>query len=188
MFYGALINGVNTSYRRSGGIFACTKIFTSCRRVFASDVPCLRETTGKVRAHKFAANVECRENRLKYKLKVVPGRSSAVFRNGVCANTTTTYPEILKSSLACRYFPGSRNYNSTFNLPGVTKVMPAATSRAFAPIQCIHKELRQMNATLVTFPGISSFECLTASPLNKFSRSVEQAPAMLQITLRVTYL
>lgn len=95
------------------------------------------------------------------------------------------YPEILKSSLVCRYFPGSRNYNSTFNLPGVTKVMPAATSRAFAPIQCIRKELRQMNATLVTFPGISSFECLTASPLNKFSRSVEQAPAMLQITLRV---
>lgn len=99
-----------------------------------------------------------------------------------------TYPEILKSSLACRYFLGSRNYNSTFNLPGVTKVMPAATSRAFAPIQCIRKKLRQMNATLVTFPGISSFECLTASPLNKFSRSVEQAPAMLQITLRVTYL
>lgn len=50
--------------------------------------------------------------------------------------------------------------------------MPAATSRAFAPIQCIRKKLRQMNATLVTFPGISSFECLTASPLNKFSRSV----------------
>lgn len=98
------------------------------------------------------------------------------------------YPEILKSSLACRYFPGSRNYNSTFNLPGVTKVMPAATLRAFAPSQCIRKKLRQMNATLVTFPGISSFECLTASPLNKFSRSVEQAPAMLQITLRVTYL
>jgi len=45
-----------------------------------------------------------------------------------------------------------------------------------------------MNATLVTFPGISSFECLTASSLNKFSRSVEQAPAMLQITLHITYL
>lgn len=35
-----------------------------------------------------------------------------------------------------------------------------------------------MNATLVTFPGISSFECLTASSLNKFSRSVEQTPEL----------
>lgn len=149
--------------------------------VFASDVPCLPESTAKVRPHKFAANVECRGNRLKYKLKVPP-------RSGACANTATAYPEIPKSSLACRYFPGSRNYNSTFNLPWVTKVMPAATSRASASIQCIRKEIRQINATLVTFPGISSFECLTASPLNKFSRSVEQAPAMLQITPRVTYL
>lgn len=63
-----------------------------------------------------------------------------------------------ESGLNRRYFPGSHNYNSAFNLPEVTKVMPAATSRAL-PIQCIRKELRQMNATLVTFPGILSRAC-----------------------------
>lgn len=57
-----------------------------------------------------------------------------------------------ENGLNRRYFPGSRNYNSAFNLPEVTKVMPAATSRAL-PIQCIRKKLRRDECNLGYFPG-----------------------------------
>jgi len=81
---------------------------------------------------------------------------------------------------SCRYFSGSRNYATQ---PLISRGWQRLCLRRPRELSrrsnaYVRSFVRWMQPWLL-FPASSSFECLTASSLNKFSRSVEQAPGRI---------
>lgn len=110
-----------------------------------------------------------------------PLGTSAASCNRVCANTIT-HPEILRerereSSLTCRYFPGSRWTTVQSIIFQWQRLCLRRTSYELSRRSnaYVRSFIRWMQPWLHSRASLQS-SCLTASSLNKFSRSVEQTP------------
>lgn len=158
--------------RSLSGIFTCTKLFT-----LPTYLPLTCPVYGVqqfIRANP-QVNVECRENRLKSKLKVASKVSPHLviefaripLRNVEIRESSSQPVDIFQDRVTTTQPLISRGWQRLcLQRPRELSHQSNAYVRSF---------VRWMQPWLL-FPASSSFEYLTVSSLNKFSRSVEQAP------------